>query len=66
MQGWIGGGGSHQAWRIEKHESGNSFIFWKGDPKGVSEKVDETLGKAPPPLNDRLPRTVSAVIVRAS
>ena len=45
-----------QAWRIEKHESGNSF-FWGG---GISEEV-KTLGEfeALPPLNDRLPRTVS-------
>ena len=54
-----------QGRRIEKHESGNSFIyyfilflfifFWGGG--GVSEKV-KTLGETPPRLNYRLPRTV--------
>ena len=46
---------SHEAWRIEKHESGNSFL---GEGGGrVSEEV-ETLGEALPPLNYQLPRTV--------
>ena len=34
------------------------FFFWGGGGGGgLSEEV-ETLGEAPPPLNDRLPRTV--------
>ena len=44
-----------QAWRIEKHESANSFFG--GRREGISEEV-ETLGEAPPPFNDRLPRAV--------
>ena len=37
-----------QVWRIEKHESGNSF------GGGMSEEV-ETLGEAPPPSVTPLP-----------
>ena len=45
-----------QAWRIEKHENGNSFLGGGGGRKGVSEEV-ETLGEVPPLLNYLWPRT---------
>ena len=54
-----------QAWRIEKHVSDSSLGVGGGvgcqrkseGGEGMSEEV-ETLGEAPPPLNDLLPRTV--------
>ena len=35
------------AWRIEKHENGNSFCGGRGGREGVSEEI-ETLGEALP------------------
>ena len=67
-QGWIQGGGDPgghrtysdfiQAWRIEKHESGSSFLLG-----GRCQRKSKPWGKlplCPPPLNDQLPRTVKS------